>query len=108
MRNSLWVSLIKLLHGIGGGLSGGNTSKTSTRVWEKIVGSISKLRDVRIVDRATMFRVLGDGSSTRFWFDTWCGGLTFKDQFDRLFALAVGQEIKVSDCWVRDFLEIDG
>ncbi|CAH1423184.1 unnamed protein product [Lactuca virosa] len=43
--------------------------------------------------------VVGDGAQTRFWKDVWCSNIPLREQFGRLFALAVNQDARVSDYW---------
>jgi hypothetical protein len=55
----------------------------------------------------TFFRFLryevGDGSSTRFWHDLWCGDTVLEEAFSDLFGIA-----RVKDVSVADNMEILG
>lgn len=44
-----------------------------------------------------MKRQVGNGSSTRFWNDTWCGSELFASKFPRLMALDVNK-----DCFINE------
>ncbi|GKE83850.1 RNA-directed DNA polymerase, eukaryota [Tanacetum coccineum] len=46
-----------------------------------------------------MQRRVNNGISTKFWYDTWVGSSSLKQQFPRLFRLALNKDASVRDCW---------
>jgi hypothetical protein len=46
-------------------------------------------------------RRVGDGESTLFWHDRWCGDVPFRERFSRLYDLAMHKSITVKDMFLR-------
>nr|KAJ0208350.1 hypothetical protein LSAT_V11C500259680 [Lactuca sativa] len=68
-------------------------------VWRNIIGSINQLHERNVVDKNSMSIVITDESLAKFWEDVWCGGLIFKNQFPRLYALSNVNNALVGDLW---------
>jgi len=45
-------------------------------------------------------RVIGNGHSTQFWHDPWCGPILLRDRFRRLFQLSLQEDGRVGDLGV--------
>jgi len=43
---------------------------------------------------------VGDGADTSFWCDVWCGGVSFRDRFRRLYDLAIDKSFTVRDMFL--------
>ena len=69
--NALWVQVVKAIHGNEAGidLRGCQTNG----VWSSIVGTINHLHSSGIIPLNSIRFKVGDGSSIRFWKDTWLG-----------------------------------
>jgi hypothetical protein len=50
-------------------------------------------KDVYCINRKMM---IGNGCSTSFWCDTWCGDTPFSTKYNRLFELSLNKEISVN------------
>jgi len=77
-----WSEVVKIRDGIGGGDNG----------WfhESVV------------------RRVGDGESTLFWHDRWCGDVALRERFSRLFDLALNKSITVKDMFLLGWGEGGG
>ena len=53
--------------------------------WWRVVNSLS--REIYFSDHVS--RYVGNGRKTLFWSDVWCGGVSFRVRFSRLFDLSV-------------------
>ncbi|GKD22592.1 hypothetical protein Tco_1224295 [Tanacetum coccineum] len=82
---ALWVHVVKAIHGDEAGidLSGHNTKG----VWASIVGTINHLHSSGIVPLNSIRFNVGDGSSIRFWKDTWLGDAPLYIRFNILYHL---------------------
>ncbi|KAL4570859.1 hypothetical protein LXL04_026522 [Taraxacum kok-saghyz] len=65
-RDVLWVRVMEKLHGSADGYSLPNKFKG---VWSNIVGTINYLHDRDLIPLHSISRIVGNGSSTRFWSD---------------------------------------
>ncbi|GJT60696.1 RNA-directed DNA polymerase, eukaryota, reverse transcriptase zinc-binding domain protein [Tanacetum coccineum] len=93
--NSLWVKVIKTLHGIKGGfdLNGCNNND----LWAKIVGSSNYLHSSNILPMDSIHFQVGCGLQTRFWKDIWLGSSPLCTRYSRLFRLEQDK-----DCLIKD------
>ncbi|GJR98227.1 RNA-directed DNA polymerase, eukaryota, reverse transcriptase zinc-binding domain protein [Tanacetum coccineum] len=101
--NSLWVNVIKDIHGHDGGIGSGRVGKLSHSPWNSIIRTVSHLQAKGIDLLALCGRSLGDGNSISYWGDKWCGTRPLKDSFPRVYALddnklcTVAQRINIED-----------
>nr|GEX99612.1 RNA-directed DNA polymerase, eukaryota [Tanacetum cinerariifolium] len=93
---SLWVWVIKAIHGENGKLDAVNISGPKS-CWLDIVSEVKLLAKKCIILRDFMCFKLGNGEKTRFWEDAWNGGDTFRNQFPRLYALESNKYINVAE-----------
>nr|GEX68088.1 RNA-directed DNA polymerase, eukaryota, reverse transcriptase zinc-binding domain protein [Tanacetum cinerariifolium] len=93
---SLWVRVIKAIHGENGKLDAVNISGPKS-CWLDIVSEVNLLAKKGIILRDFMCFKLGNGEKTRFWEDAWNGGDTFRNQFPRLYALESNKCINVAE-----------
>ncbi|GJV29113.1 hypothetical protein Tco_1385561 [Tanacetum coccineum] len=83
--NALWVHVVKAIHGDEAGIDirGCHTNG----VWASIVGSIFHLHSNGIVPLNSIRFKVGDGSSIRFWKDTWLGDDPLYIRYNRFYHL---------------------
>nr|GEY67829.1 RNA-directed DNA polymerase, eukaryota, reverse transcriptase zinc-binding domain protein [Tanacetum cinerariifolium] len=75
------------------------TSTNPTFLVSGIVGSINSMHEKGFIPHSLIQRRVNNGLSTRFWFDSWVGTSSFKNQFPRLFRLALNKDALVRDSW---------
>ncbi|XP_071728393.1 uncharacterized protein [Rutidosis leptorrhynchoides] len=92
--NSLWVKVIRSIHGDCGGLSLRDDSRHSSHLgtWRNIVNAGFFLDDINIPFRNSFMKSIGDGSSTSFWHEVWIGDKSLRESFPMLFRLEVEKE----------------
>ncbi|GJY20642.1 RNA-directed DNA polymerase, eukaryota, reverse transcriptase zinc-binding domain protein, partial [Tanacetum coccineum] len=93
--NSLWVKVIKTLHGVEGGFD--NNGCNHNGLWAKIVGSSNYLHSSNILPMDSIRFQVGCGLNTHFWKDIWLGSSPLCSRYSRLFRLE--QE---KDCLIID------
>ncbi|GJT34824.1 putative RNA-directed DNA polymerase, eukaryota, reverse transcriptase zinc-binding domain protein [Tanacetum coccineum] len=93
--DSLWVKIIKALHGNEGGfdLHGCNFRG----IWSKIVGTSNYLHSSSILPMDSIRFQVGYGSLIRFWKDIWLGNSPLYTRFTRLFRLEQDKDCLVMD-----------
>nr|GFB48652.1 RNA-directed DNA polymerase, eukaryota, reverse transcriptase zinc-binding domain protein [Tanacetum cinerariifolium] len=90
--SSLWIKVIKSIHGNSGGLDNPYSSRLKNSTWIGILKAINKLK-VKEVDLMGFCKiVIENGSTTRFWHDIWYGDFCFKEKFKRLFNLELQKD----------------
>ncbi|GJR04144.1 RNA-directed DNA polymerase, eukaryota, reverse transcriptase zinc-binding domain protein [Tanacetum coccineum] len=100
--NDLWVKVVKDLHGCDGeceknggiGTCRRLTSQQST--WNAILNSVAKLKDKGVDLLAACNRSIGDGTSTSFWNEIWCGDHPLKASYPRIYTLDTDKECMVA------------
>ncbi|GKC45794.1 hypothetical protein Tco_1063516 [Tanacetum coccineum] len=94
--NALWVHVVKAIHGDEASvdLRGCQTNG----VWASIVGTINHLHSSGIVPLNSIRFKVGDGSSIRFWNDTWIV------LFDNVLSMAYGMMDKPASCGLKAYL----
>ncbi|XP_071713248.1 uncharacterized protein [Rutidosis leptorrhynchoides] len=97
--NSLWVKLIRSIHGPDGGLGlEGNTLRSQTSgIWHNIVAAGNFLESMDILFRASFNKIVNDGSSMLFWDDVWIDGVKLSQRFSRLYKLERIKDVRVID-----------
>ncbi|GJY20523.1 RNA-directed DNA polymerase, eukaryota [Tanacetum coccineum] len=94
--SSLWIKVIKSIHGNSGALDNPYSSRLRNSTWIGILKAINKLK-VKGVDLMGFCKiVIGNGSTTRFWHDIWYGDICFKEKFKRLFNLELQKDANVA------------
>ncbi|GKE88028.1 RNA-directed DNA polymerase, eukaryota [Tanacetum coccineum] len=68
-------------------------------VWGRIVGTINSLHDKGIIPHSFLKRRINNGASTRFWHETWINSTPLRQQYPRLFHLALNKNCSIQDCW---------
>ena len=81
-RDSLWFRVLSARYGIDEGRLRGGGRQASE--WWRVVHSLS--RESWFTDHVT--RGVGNGRTTRFWSDVWCGRVSFSVRYSRLFELS--------------------
>ncbi|GKA14061.1 RNA-directed DNA polymerase, eukaryota, reverse transcriptase zinc-binding domain protein [Tanacetum coccineum] len=96
---ALWVLLIKAIHGEHGDGSSFYNHVRDQGVWGRIVRSINSMHEKGLVPHSFLQRRVSNSASTKFWHETWMGDTSLKNQFPRLFCLALNKDCMISDCW---------
>ncbi|GJV23438.1 putative RNA-directed DNA polymerase, eukaryota, reverse transcriptase zinc-binding domain protein [Tanacetum coccineum] len=116
---SLWVRVIKSIHGKSGGLEGHSGGRGSVRgggVWRDITRVGAELEGLGLEFVSSFVGVVRNGNDIRFWVDKWVGGVRLCDKFPRLYHLDGSKYGKVAEkgkwvdnnwcwewVWVRNF-----
>nr|GFA61487.1 RNA-directed DNA polymerase, eukaryota, reverse transcriptase zinc-binding domain protein [Tanacetum cinerariifolium] len=102
--NSLWVRVVKALHGEDGKI-GKKVQPRYTSTWLNIINEIKsfKLHGIDLVSFITP--KLGNGANTSFWDVAWCGDIAFKNLVSRLYALESMKNIVVASKFSHGGLE---
>ncbi|XP_071739127.1 uncharacterized protein [Rutidosis leptorrhynchoides] len=91
----LWVSVIQAIH--GNRFDKVNVSSHST--WSTLVTTCNDSVSNGFLPNDAFFTKVGNGSSVRFWFDTWCGNSSLFTRFNRLFHLDLNQQDTIANKW---------
>ncbi|GKC24663.1 RNA-directed DNA polymerase, eukaryota, reverse transcriptase zinc-binding domain protein, partial [Tanacetum coccineum] len=83
----LWARVIQNIYGLCGGINASPARRSRFSTWCSILSSISKLKQKGVDLLSLCSRKIGNGTSTYFWNDTWCGDMPFKIQYPRVYAL---------------------
>ncbi|GJS98578.1 RNA-directed DNA polymerase, eukaryota, reverse transcriptase zinc-binding domain protein [Tanacetum coccineum] len=97
--NSLWVRLLTSIHGDIDDASSFHSHARNQGVWGRIVGTINSLHDKGIIPHSFLKRRINNGASTRFWHETWINSTPLRQQYPRLFHLALNKNCSIQDCW---------
>ena len=90
-RDSLWFRVLSAWYGMDEGWLRGGGREASD--WWRVVHSLS--RESWFSDHVS--RSVGNGRTTLFWSDVWCGRVSFRVRFNRLFELSVFKGVSVSE-----------
>ena len=82
-KDSLWFRVLSARYGVDEGRLRGGGREASE--WWRVVNSLS--REICFSDHVS--RYVEDGRKTLFCSDVWCGGVSFRVRFSRLFDLSV-------------------
>ncbi|GKA91038.1 hypothetical protein Tco_0812908 [Tanacetum coccineum] len=85
--NDLWDRLIKILFGSNRGINDESAYYSSYSSWSAILSSVKRIKKKCMDLISFCNRKLGNGTSTRFWDDIWCGESTLKSKFPRVYML---------------------
>ncbi|GJR73678.1 RNA-directed DNA polymerase, eukaryota, reverse transcriptase zinc-binding domain protein [Tanacetum coccineum] len=94
--SSLWIKVVKVIHGNSGSLEHPTSSRFHNSAWIGIVKAINKLKSKGVDLMSFCKRVIGNGNNTRFWLDKWYGYVCFKEKFHRLFNLELLKDALVA------------
>ncbi|XP_071694663.1 uncharacterized protein [Rutidosis leptorrhynchoides] len=97
--NSLWVKVIKSIHGPYGGLRSRRDSfhSSSSGLWYNIFLAGITIEDLNVPFKSAFVKIIGDGSTTSFWQEQWAGNFTLSEKFPRLYRLE-----NVKNCSIQD------
>ncbi|KAL7606993.1 hypothetical protein Lser_V15G19826 [Lactuca serriola] len=98
-QNLLWVKIINSCYGEDGGFMLASSTRVNNYVWMGIVKSFWDLHNRGIIPFDSVCRKVGDGGNTKFWVDNWCGSISLRARFPRLFDVA-----RNKDAYVKDYL----
>ena len=93
---TMWVSIIKAIHGRSGRLDCGvQLVKYST--WLNCIRGVSYLKESGMDLFSCMEKKAGNGRDSLFWLENWMGGGSLHVKFPRLFALKNNEEVSLRD-----------
>ncbi|XP_071708378.1 uncharacterized protein [Rutidosis leptorrhynchoides] len=97
--NSFWAKIVTSIHGSGGLLNASDSLRTQGKggVWVNIVRVGREIEKIVTCFRDSFIRKIGDGSSTKFWDDTWLMDTPLKVKYSRLFHLEQEKSVAVKD-----------
>ncbi|XP_071714776.1 uncharacterized protein [Rutidosis leptorrhynchoides] len=86
---SLWVKVIRSIHGLSGGLllEGESHHRPTIGSWRNIVLTGDSIEDLHVPFKSSFVKTIGDGGTTSFWHEQWSGGGKLSSMFPRLFML---------------------
>ncbi|GJT78359.1 putative RNA-directed DNA polymerase, eukaryota, reverse transcriptase zinc-binding domain protein [Tanacetum coccineum] len=96
-ENVFWRKIIISIHGDQGGLSTGSSSPYKLGPWYQIVKLKDDLLSYGITLPSLFKKKIGNGLTTKFWLDSWTGGLPICNMFPRLFHLERNTNYHVND-----------
>nr|GEZ45575.1 RNA-directed DNA polymerase, eukaryota, reverse transcriptase zinc-binding domain protein [Tanacetum cinerariifolium] len=94
-KNSLWVRVVKALHGEDGKI-GKKVQPRYPSIWFNIINEIKSLKLHGSDLDSFITPKLGNGANTSFWDVAWCGDIAFKNLVSRLYALESMKNIEVA------------
>nr|GEW26082.1 RNA-directed DNA polymerase, eukaryota, reverse transcriptase zinc-binding domain protein [Tanacetum cinerariifolium] len=93
-ESSLWVRVIKAIHGVNGKI--GETTRAGTRsCWINFIHEVNASLNKGIDLMNNMRIKLGNGMNTAFWEDTWSEGGKLKNRYPHMYALESCKSISV-------------
>ena len=92
--DALWVLVIKAIHGACGNLDRDIQVGKSSPLLE-CIRSMGHLKTKGVDLLSCITKMVGNGSATSFWLETWTEIGVFKEKFPRLFALEENKEITI-------------
>ncbi|GKD18715.1 RNA-directed DNA polymerase, eukaryota, reverse transcriptase zinc-binding domain protein, partial [Tanacetum coccineum] len=93
--SSLWVRVIKVLHGEDGKI-GKKVKSTYSSLWLNIIHEVELLKQQGIDLISYIHSKLGNGVNTSFWDVAWRGDIAFKVLYPRMYALESLKSIDVA------------
>ncbi|PWA99646.1 RNA-directed DNA polymerase [Artemisia annua] len=96
--SALWVKVImKSIHGSLGGINDSSSHRFKHSTWGGILSSIKRVKLKGIDLLSYCVRKIGDGASTSFWEDTWCGNHALNSLVPRIYMLDTDRHCVVKD-----------
>ncbi|GKD91180.1 RNA-directed DNA polymerase, eukaryota, reverse transcriptase zinc-binding domain protein [Tanacetum coccineum] len=95
--SDLWANVIISIYGHHGGVLNVMTRRLKQTTWGSIFSSVKRLKDKGIDLLSLCSRKLGNGESTRFWEDTWCGNSPLKTQFTQVYNLESDRHCSIAN-----------
>ncbi|GKA45251.1 RNA-directed DNA polymerase, eukaryota, reverse transcriptase zinc-binding domain protein [Tanacetum coccineum] len=92
----LWACVIKSIHGLHGGIHDSHRHSSNISTWSAILSSVRKLKQKGIDLLSFCTRKIGNGVSTRFWDDSWCGNQPLKLDFPRIYMLDSDRDCSIA------------
>ena len=97
--NSLWKKVILLIYRDQGGINMSESCfiRLSWSLWKSIMGLQKQLLGLNIDLHSLFSKKVGNGSTFKFWIDSWFGDFDFKSNFPRIFALETNPLCNISE-----------
>ena len=94
LDNTLWKDLIKTKYGIdeGGWITRAPSDSYGVGLWKEI-------RQETLMLKSNSVFLVGEGSTVRFWEDTWCGSNPLYTTFLHVYSLADSKGARVVEVW---------
>ncbi|GJW94140.1 RNA-directed DNA polymerase, eukaryota, partial [Tanacetum coccineum] len=89
--NSFWCRFISAVHGPSFQVRSG------TSLWRTITSEVNGLKAQGVDILSHCLKRVGNGLSTKFWFDPWIVNVKLCNEFPRLFALELNKSISVAE-----------
>nr|GFB60345.1 RNA-directed DNA polymerase, eukaryota, reverse transcriptase zinc-binding domain protein [Tanacetum cinerariifolium] len=89
--NSFWCRFISTVHGPSFQVRSG------TSLWRTITSEVNGLKAQGVDILSHCLKRVGNGLSTKFWFDPWIVNVKLCNEFPRLFALELNKSISVAE-----------
>ncbi|GJY77297.1 putative RNA-directed DNA polymerase, eukaryota, reverse transcriptase zinc-binding domain protein [Tanacetum coccineum] len=104
---ALWVNVVKEIHGQEGGLGSGRVLKYSHSPWSSMINLVAQLKDKGIDLLGFCKRSVGNGNTTKFWIDSWCGDRPLRDIYPRIYVLDQNKDCLVAQRYdVQDWSNV--
>jgi hypothetical protein len=88
-EDGLWIQLVKAKYGVDKGIQNIKMKSNDSPVWKDLL----KVKHLYTQGRVM---VVGNGNSTDFWSDAWCGSVPFCEKFPQLFDICLQQQMTVA------------
>ncbi|GKV28721.1 hypothetical protein SLEP1_g37737 [Rubroshorea leprosula] len=94
-KDALWNKVVEAKYGVHRRRDWvGKEVKSNCSSWWKALWNLDK--DLRTKEgwvHKGMVKTMGEGNDTLFWHEKWCGDMSFKEKFNRLFRLAEHKDV---------------
>jgi hypothetical protein len=87
-EDGLWQHLVKAKYGVDKGIQNIKVKSNDSPVWKDLL----KVKHLYTQGRVM---VVGNGNSTNFWSDAWCGSVPLCEKFPQLFDICLQQQMTV-------------
>nr|XP_043618453.1 uncharacterized protein LOC122590149 [Erigeron canadensis] len=101
-HSALWRAVINALHNTKRCCESLPCNRSLTGIWKTLVGSVCKISVAGVKLNRLFKGEVGDGSTIKFWLDSWACEEPLKDRYPRLFKLE-----REKKCVVKERFEAD-
>ncbi|XP_071688814.1 uncharacterized protein [Rutidosis leptorrhynchoides] len=95
----LWSKVIRSIYGIDGclGSDSGLAHRSTSSTWYNIICAGNYIEELQVPFKSSFTKSVGNGDSTSFWNEVWCGSDSFRNNFPRLFRLESNKDALISE-----------
>nr|GEX72921.1 RNA-directed DNA polymerase, eukaryota, reverse transcriptase zinc-binding domain protein [Tanacetum cinerariifolium] len=101
-HDSIWVKVIKSIHGRDGGFGTFDWNPVGNGVWATIVKVVDQMHEKQIIPLNSVALQLGNGHNVSFWNAIWVGEHRLRDKFPWEFDTESNKECSIAERWVQD------